>query len=140
MSTDLNWGRIQQAFGFDEAEMEELKNSPKQLRVLRAARRLVRARIIAEVVSAKGCEAHKVGDRYVYTGTGRLLPQESCQWLCSWAIAPVVPLVFMVYDRISSGLDPSDMVFDHVKCLDTGVKCGGFGETYLKVTVTEPQE
>jgi hypothetical protein len=137
MSHHLNWERIQQAFGYTDEEMEQLKRSPKHLKVLEAGPRMIRTRMIAEVVENKGCEAHQIGDKYVFAGTGRLLQKESCQWLCTWAIAPLLPLTFVMYDRLAEGLDPGDMVFSHVKCLDMGLRCGGFGEVLLRVSFEE---
>ena len=52
---ELDWARIQSHFGFSDAEMQKIKSTPKLVKVLGAAPRIVRARLVCEVLSSRGC-------------------------------------------------------------------------------------
>ena len=135
MKKDDIWKKNQKVFGFTDAEMEEVKRSPKRSKIIKASPVMVRKRIIAEVIEAKNCIAHKRGDRYVVRANGILIKEESADNLCMSALAALLPFFYMAYDRIASGQDPNEMVVDHVGCFDTGVECGGFGKIMMKITV-----
>ena len=91
-------------------------------------------KMVAEVVKAENCTYQpSIGDRYVFAGGGSFL-QEECSWpVCAFAISPMLPFLYMYYDRIRAGLDPNDMWTENIKCSDTGVQCGGFGEVLFRI-------
>jgi hypothetical protein len=70
----------------------------------------------------------------VFGSAGILLPDESTASLCLWAIAPLLPFNYMIYDRLYEKLDPNGIFPDHVRCTDVGVACGGFGEVLFKIS------
>ena len=119
-------------FGYTAEQVEGL--SAKQQAIIKgsAARRAYK--MVMEVVSAENCAYKpKIGDRYVTTGSGKLLPEECTFPICLWALAPMLPISYVVYDRLTHGQDPNGHVYDHMKCTDTGVACGGLGEVAFKV-------
>jgi uncharacterized repeat protein (TIGR04076 family) len=123
---------VMQAFGFTEAEVDDL--SDRQRAVLKASPARRAHKVIMEVVRAENCGCKpKVGDRYVTNGSGMLLADECTFQLCLWALAPLLPISYVIYDRLSHGQDPNGHLFDHVRCTDTGVACGGIGTVLFKV-------
>lgn len=91
--------------------------------------------MIAEVIRSENCSFRlKKGDKLVFGSAGILLPDESTANLCLWAIAPLSPFNYMIYDRLYEELDPNGIFPDHVKCTDVGVACGGFGEVLFRVS------
>ncbi len=119
-------------FGYSDAQAEGL--SAKQQAIIKASPARRAYKMIMEVVAAENCAYKpKIGDRYVTTGSGKLLPEECTFPICLWALAPMLPISYVVYDRLTHGLDPNGHVYDHMKCADTGVGCGGLGEVAFKV-------
>ena len=118
--------------GWTDEQIDSL--SPKMLRFLRLAKGQEH-KMIAEVIRSENCSFKlRKGDKLVFGSNGILLPDESTANLCLWAIAPLLPFNYMIYDRFSEGLDPNGIFPDHVKCTDVGVACGGFGEALFKVS------
>lgn len=135
---EIDWKRVQSYFGFTDAEMERIKASPKIVKVMKAAGQVVRTRLVCEVIFSRGC-AHglKSGQRYVISSHGQIIIKECTAPLCVYMIAPLVMALRVVHDRICEGVDPNGLVWDHVRCLDTGLECGGLGEVAMKVRVEE---
>jgi len=101
-----------------------------------------RYKLIAEVVEAKGCaRGPKIGDKYVFTATGTLIPEETTfPGVCVPAIAPMVSWVWMTYQRILEDGDPQQPFWmDHVRCLDMGPERGGWGCVVFKMYIQEKQ-
>jgi len=126
--------RLKAAFGWTEEQIRSL--SPSQWKYLDNARKFGQYKVIAEVVKAENCIYQpKIGDKFVFSAAGELLPNE-CTFpaLCVFALAPIfVPYVYVIQDRICEGVDPCGLVLDHIKCLDAGVEGGGFGEVLFRI-------
>ena len=123
-----------QRYGASDEQIAKL--SATQWRVIKSAPSRWQYRMVAEVVEANNCLAgHKKGDKYVFSASGFLLPDESTvPRLCLWAIAPMLPFMHIVYDRLAEGLDdPSPKGWDSVHCADVGLDCGGVGQVLFKV-------
>jgi uncharacterized repeat protein (TIGR04076 family) len=121
-----------EAFGFTDQQVEAL--SEKQQKIVEGgpARRVYK--VIMEVVKSQNCGYKpKIGDRYVMNGSGMIIPKECTFPLCLWALAPILPISYVIFDRLSQSQDPNGHLFDHMKCTDTGVGCGGIGEVAFKV-------
>ncbi len=125
--------RLKAGWGWTEEEIRNL--SPKQWHLIDRGAEFPKYRIIAEVVKAHGCLCHpKLGDKFVFHASGFLLPKETTfPRICVWALAPMVPFIYMVYDRIAQDTDPTSLSIDYIKCLDTGVECGGYGEVLFHI-------
>lgn len=136
MNSDENWQWIQKAFGYSEAQMETLKRSPQHLKWIKVFPKLGKTRMIAEVVESKNCMAQlKKGDRFCFKWGGYVLDKEnSAENVCLLAISQLLPIYVMLNDRIAEGLDPNDMIINHVRCYDVGFRGNcGYGEILMKV-------
>ena len=126
-------------FGWSDEEIEGL--SPEMVKFISSEAypdAFLKYKMVAEVTESSNCAARlKKGDRLVFTSSGTLLPDECTVILCLWAIAPLLPFSYMVWDHIYHGTDPCSLFPDTVKCADTGVRCGGFGEVAFKVFCIE---
>jgi uncharacterized repeat protein (TIGR04076 family) len=123
---------IMGAFGFSEEQAKGL--SEKQEKIIKGSPLRKAYKVIMEVVKSENCGYKpKVGDRYVMNGSGMILPQECTFPLCLWALAPILPISYVIFDRLSQGQDPNGHLYDHMRCTDTGVGCGGIGEVTFKV-------
>lgn len=119
---------------------EQIKGLPlKNQRIIEKGDEFRKWRLVAEVIEARNCIAGlKHGDKYIFHGTGFLLPEEStCKRICLWAMGAFIPFSFMLYDRIGQGEDPSEFWIDRVRCLDVGVERGGYGEALFRMYCVE---
>jgi uncharacterized repeat protein (TIGR04076 family) len=98
--------------------------------------------IIVEVVESHNCNAgHKVGDKFVLTGNGYLIADQSPKYMCIGALAAFFPMVHVMMDRFYEDLDPNNMLFDLVHCPDLGCSKGGWGECIMRMYAEEaPKE
>lgn len=129
------WGR--RIHGWSDEEMAKL--SPEMIKFVgEAYPEFGKYKLVAEVTESSNCTfALKKGERLVFAANGLLLPRECTANLCLWAIAPLLPFSFMVYDHLYHGIDPCSLFPNTMKCADTGVGCGGFGEVAFKVFCIE---
>jgi len=120
------------ALGYTEEEVESLND--KQQMIIKGGPLRRAYKVIVEVVSSENCGYKpKVGDRYVMNGSGMLILEECTFPLCLWALAPILPISYVIFDRLSQGQDPNGHLYDHMKCTDTGVGCGGIGEVAFRI-------
>lgn len=121
-----------QAFGYSAEQMDKL--SEKQVAIIKGSPRRRAYKVIMEVVDVQNCGCKpKIGDRYVTNGSGMILADECTFTLCLWALAPMLPISYVIYDRLTYGQDPNGHLYDHMKCTDTGVGCGGIGEVAFRI-------
>lgn len=130
--------RFAHRVGYSEAELKTFYDGGHRIRQVEkmapAARRYT---IEAAVVKARHCNSgYKPGDTFVLDIDGNfisgLCPKRLCVYLVSQFAVPVA----LINERISEGLDPNPFHFmRHVKCLDAGVECMGYGETMVKIQV-----
>jgi uncharacterized repeat protein (TIGR04076 family) len=119
-------------FDFTEEQVNNL--SEKQQMIIKGSPLRKAYKVIIEVVKSTNCALKpKVGDRYVMNGSGIINPDECTMPMCLWALAPMLPISYVIFDRLSHGLEPNGHLFDHMKCTDTGVSCGGISEVEFKV-------
>ena len=133
---EIQWMR--ENWGWTEEQIKNL--SPRLRRNVRVTPRRRAIKLIAEVVKAENCACKpKIGDKIVINGAGILAKRQTTfPYLCLFALAPLLPFVYVVYDRCVEGLDCSPQGFgDHVGCADVGVGCGGWGKVVFKVYCVE---
>ena len=125
--------RLEKLWGYTDEEVKNL--TPKHWRFFDRGSKFDEYRLVAEVIKSRNClGGARVGDRYVFHTSGFFLPQESTiRRPCLWAMVPMLPFSYMVYDRIALDVDPSSLSIDHIKCLDVGVEHGGYGEVVFKI-------
>jgi len=136
MSEKVDWRWIQKIFGYNENQMEAIKKSPQHLRWIKVFPKLRKIRMVAEVVESRNCMAQlKKGDKYYFKWGGYVLDKnEGAENVCLWAVSQLLPFYCMINDRLVEGLDPNDMIVNHVRCYDVGFRghCG-YGEVLMKV-------
>ncbi|MEX2706681.1 MAG: hypothetical protein Q6352_015725 [Candidatus Freyrarchaeum guaymaensis] len=137
MSKDLEylWKANQRALGLTDEQVEMMKKDPKAVKMIENSPALYNRKIVAEVVKTRNCLFHKVGDRIVFRVAGGMIKEESCENPCLYALGPLATLGYVIFDRVASGLDPSEIMIDSIKCMDVGVENGGVGEILMKVRV-----
>jgi uncharacterized repeat protein (TIGR04076 family) len=128
--------------GYTDEETAGIKAGDPRLRQINElARVAARYSIVAEVVKARHCNSgYKVGDRFVLDVDGnfitKLCPSRLCVYLMSQLTIPVA----LINERFSEGLDPNQFHFTHfVRCPDTGVECGGYGEVMVEIKAVTPR-
>jgi hypothetical protein len=127
---------VMDIFGFTDEEAEGLNE--KQQTIIKGSPRRKAHKVIMEVVQSENCGYKpKIGDRYVMNGSGMLIPEECTFPICLWALAPILPISYVIFERLSLGQDPNGHLYDHMKCTDTGVGCGGIGEVAFKIYCEE---
>jgi len=129
------WKANQKALGLTDEQVEAAKKDPRRIELIENSPELVKRKIVAEVVKAEHCANHKVGDKIVFRPVGSMIKEESCEHPCLYAMAPLATLAYIIFDRISSGVDPSQIHIDRIKCWDVGWENGGGGEVLMRVRV-----
>jgi uncharacterized repeat protein (TIGR04076 family) len=137
MSSSDALNRFGERVGYSPADLENFEdNDPRVRHMERLSEAAARYSIVAEVVESKHCNSkHEVGDRFVLDVDGnfitKLCPKRMCIYLTSQLVVPVA----IINERLSEGLDPDRFHFMRfVKCPDSGVDCGGYGEVMVKVS------
>lgn len=130
-------GALKRDQGYDDEEIKIIEGNPKQREIVEAGPILIKKKLVGTCIEAEGCAYHKVGDRYVFNAQGGMIKDETCDTPCLFAMGTFTPFCYMAYDRAASGLDPNDMHWDHVRCLDTGCRYGGFGTAMFKMSVED---
>jgi uncharacterized repeat protein (TIGR04076 family) len=140
--TDRRWKKFQDAQGYTNAEIDKYRSNPRYVKAMENAPMFMTHNIIVEVVEAHNCNAgHKVGDKFVLTGNGYLLAEESPKYMCIHALGAFFPYVYAMWDRFYENLDPNGMLFDLVHCPDVGCEKGGWGELIMRMYAVEiPKE
>ena len=124
---------VKKVWGYTDEQIKCL--SPKAQKIIENGNEFRKWRLVAEALESRNCIAGiKQGDKYIFHGSGFLLPDKStCPKMCMWAIGAFVPFSFMLYDRLGQGEDPSEFWIDRVRCLDVGVEKGGYGEVLFRL-------
>jgi len=94
------------------------------------------------VIESHNCNAgHKVGDKFVLTGNGYLIADQSPKYMCIHALGSFMPYIYAMWERFYEDLDPNGLLFDIVHCPDVGCKKGGWGELIMRMYAEEvPKE
>jgi uncharacterized repeat protein (TIGR04076 family) len=116
-----------------DEQIDLVWDDPKRRDILEHIIELQGLKMIAECIESENCSFNKVGDKYVFTGGGSLIKDESCETPCLWAMHSFLRFSTMLYDRVASGLDPNGMHFEYAQCEDTSVRFGGFGKATFKI-------
>jgi uncharacterized repeat protein (TIGR04076 family) len=128
--------------GYSEAEMAEIKEGDPRLRQINElARVAAKYSIVAEVVKARHCNSgYKVGDKFVLDVDGNFITKLCPGRLCVYLLSQMTIPVALINERFSEGLDPNQFHFTHqVRCPDTGVECGGYGEVMVEIKAVTPR-
>lgn len=129
------WKIIQRRLGYSDEELETFRAEARNELVLSKAKQLFETRLTAKVVDSHGCNSkHKTGDQFFFDGYGNLLKEQNPDKICIFALSALSTLIFTAQELVYAGLDPNEMCFNHVDCIDVGLKCGGWGKVVMELT------
>jgi uncharacterized repeat protein (TIGR04076 family) len=129
------WKLMQKKLGYNDEEAALFRNEPRNERVLASAEELFKRHFVVEVTEAHGCNSkHKKGDKIHLDGYGNLIKEGNPDKICLFALGALSPLLFAAHELVYAGIDPNQMCFRSVSCIDVGVKCGGWGRIVMKLT------
>lgn len=134
--------RFAKRVGYSPEEVEQFHALGHRVRqVKRLSEAAPRYSIVAEVVASRHCNSgHCIGQKMVLDVDGNFITKLCPSRLCVYLISQLAVPVALINERISEGLAPDDFHFmRHVRCLDVGVECLGYGEVMMRVSV-EPRD
>lgn len=138
---EKRWRLMQHHLGYTDDEMAMFRNDPRNADVLSKAAGLLNKTIVIEVIESHGCNSrHKVGDKIYLDGIGNLLTKQCPNKVCILALNAATSMVFTISELYYAGVDPNEMRFKRVGCLDVDVKCGGWGHIVMEFSVTDRNE
>ncbi len=124
--------------GYSKSQLDAFQKGGHRIRqVERLSQVAPHYAIEAEVIDAQHCNSgHQIGQKFILDVDGnfitKLCPKKMCIYLISQLAIPVA----LINERLSEALDPNDFHFmRHVKCLDAGVECLGYGQVMMNVRV-----
>ncbi len=125
-------------FNYTDEEFKEFINNSRNQDVLSKVTELLNKTIVIEVIEAKGCNSqHKKGDKLYLDGSGNLLTKLCPKKICVYALGQIDRLVYAAHELIYAGIDPNEMRFKRVSCLDIGLECGGWGNVLMEFSMVE---
>lgn len=125
---------------YDADEFELFKERPENRDILERIRDVTRIEIVAEVVSAKGCNSkHFVGQKIYFDGAGNLNAAKSPDRICIFLLGNLPGLVFSIHELLYAGIELNDLRlrFPRTGCSDVGVENCGWGHVIAEVSVHE---
>jgi len=132
------WKLVQKRLGYSDDEMAIFRENPRNAHVISKGEELYKTRFIAEIMHAQGCNSrHKVGDKIYLDGYGNLIKEKNPEKLCIFALSSLSTLIFAAQELVYAGVDPSEMRFKSVGCVDVGLKCDGWGKVVMKLNVAK---
>ena len=132
------WNFMQKHLGYNDDDMKLFRQNPRNEDVISKAPLLMSKTIIAEVVDSTGCNSgHKVGDKFIFDGAGNLITKLNPTKICCFALGTLPGLIFAAHELLYAGIDPNEMRFKRTGCIDTGVKCGGWGRIVMEIRVED---
>ncbi|WP_455464990.1 hypothetical protein [Candidatus Hodarchaeum mangrovi] len=125
-------------FNYTDEEFKEFINNSRNQDVLSKVTELLNKTMVIEVIEAKGCNSqHKKGDKLYLDGSGNLLTKLCPKKICVYALGQIDRLVYAAHELIYAGIDPNEMRFKRVSCLDIGLECGGWGNVLMEFSMVE---
>ncbi len=132
------WKFYQKHLGYNDEEMKKFRQNPRNADVISKAPALMNKTIVIEVVEAHGCNSrHKAGDKFYFDGSGNLLTKLCPSRICFGAMSAMSPLISMAHELFYAGVDPNEMRFKRVGCVDIGIQCGGWGRVIMDIHVED---
>ncbi|MFX1237502.1 MAG: hypothetical protein ACFFAS_04185 [Promethearchaeota archaeon] len=129
---------IKEHYGYDNDETLEFISNPRNQDVISNADKLANSTIVVEIVESHGCNSqHKVGDKFYLDGSGNVLANRCPKKMCIFALSELDKFVFAINELIYAGCEPNDLRFKRLGCCDVGLKCGGWGNIVMEVSVKE---
>jgi uncharacterized repeat protein (TIGR04076 family) len=132
------WKFYQKHLGYNDDEMKLFRQDPRNEDVVSKALALMGKTIVIEVVEAHGCNSkHKAGDKFYFDGSGNLLTKLCPNRICFGALNAMPTLIAMAHELFYARVDPNEMRFKRVGCVDIGIQCGGWGRVIMDIRVED---
>ncbi len=129
---------MKQQLGYSDEEWEKWKAEPRNMAIAERMPDFMKYQVVVEVIKSHGCAVGlKPGDKFYFNASSALLCKKGVSHICAGALMPVLPYAWGVLDKIATGMDPTKMAFNHVRCIDVGIENGGWGEVLMEVRVEE---
>ncbi len=133
---DRKWKIVQRHLGYNDEEMANFRDDPRNADVLVTTEDILNKTIILEVVESHGCNSkHKVGDRFYFDAVGNLLTERCPKKVCGYSLNAAMMMVFTANEMLFAGVDPNTIRFKRAGCFDVGLECGGWGRIVLELRV-----
>lgn len=125
---------IRKRLALEGEELAAVLENPKYQQLFENAAKGSRYRLVAEIVSSKGCHSgHTVGQRIVFDSAGNLLTRQSPDRICSFLMPNLSLLVNAFFENLMNGRDPNEVMFNRTGCFDVGPLCGGWGHVQVEM-------
>ncbi len=136
---ERTWKGVQQHLGYNDEEMKQFRENPRNENVLSKTDVMLNKTIVAEIIESHGCDSgHKVGDKIYFDGRGiSLLTKLGPSRICIFALHSVALAMPALTELIYAGINPNEMRFKRFGCVDVGIKCGGWGHIVMELRVED---
>jgi len=133
------WETVQQHLGYNNEEMKQFRENPRNEDVLSKTAVMLNKTIVAEIIESHGCDSgHKVGDKIYFDGRGiSLLTKLGPSRICIFALHSIALAMPALAELLYAGINPNEMRFKRFGCPDVGVKCGGWGHIVMELSVED---
>jgi uncharacterized repeat protein (TIGR04076 family) len=136
---EKTWGIFQKQLGYNDEEMKQFRENPRNEDVLSKTAVMLNKTIVAEIIESHGCDSgHKVGDKIYFDGRGvSLLTKLGPSKICIFALHSVALAMPALAELLYAGLDPNKMRFKRFGCPDVGIRCGGWGHIVMELSMED---
>jgi len=136
---EKTWKGVQQHLGYNDEEMKQFRENPRNEDVLSKTDVMLNKTIVAEIIESHGCDSgHKVGDKIYFDGRGiSLLTKLGPSRICIFALHSVALAMPALAELLYAGINPNEMRFKRFGCPDVGVQCGGWGHIVMELSVED---
>ncbi|MCP4669190.1 MAG: TIGR04076 family protein [Deltaproteobacteria bacterium] len=135
---ESTWRFFQKHLGYTDEEMKTFRENPRNEDILSKGPALMEKTIVMEVVESHGCNSrHQSGDKFYFDGAGNLITKMNPKSICIYALSAMAPLIFVANELFYAGVDPNETRFKRVGCFDVGVKCGGWGNVVMELSMED---
>ncbi len=136
---EKTWKGVQQHLGYNDEEMKQFRENPRNEDVLSKTAVMLDKTIVAEIIESHGCDSgHKVGDKIYFDGRGiSLLTKLGPSRICIFALHSVALAMPALAELLYAGIDPNEIRFKRFGCPDVGIKCGGWGHIVMELRVED---
>ncbi len=136
---ERTWKGVQQHLGYNDEEMKQFRENPRNENVLSKTDVMLNKTIVAEIIESHGCDSgHKVGDKIYFDGRGiSLLTKLGPSRICIFALHSVALAMPALAELIYAGINPNEMRFKRFGCVDVGIQCGGWGHIVMELRVED---
>jgi uncharacterized repeat protein (TIGR04076 family) len=136
---EKTWGTFQKQLGYNDEEMKQFRENPRNEDVLSKTAVMLNKTIVAKIIKSHGCDSgHKVGDKIYFDGRGiSLLTKLGPSRICIFALHSIALAMPALAELLYAGINPNEMRFKRFGCPDVGIKCGGWGHIVMELGVED---